>query len=380
MTELSPILQEYTKNHVVKYVNHFDSGKHFDRILINEATSLGLLEKIFTSDEKRLEGLYALAASTEEVSKYCGNTRNFFLVSCAMFGKTLEKFKDQNVYLNSVFSEIKNGAAIGAIAYTETSGSTNPKSLITHLSKVTDRNFVLQGHKTWITLGGIADYFLVACIFENELVTAVVPSSAKGVKIVLLDTLAGNRGSALAEIFFDKVILDKDQILPTMCLDSGWPTFEWIFSIGRVFAASSAIGLTKSCISMCFDRLNSRYSLGKKLIDNQIWQQDLAKINSQLRAVEAIRNVALNYLGENNFAFLNSDCIIAKNLGAEIAIQSSELNMKAHGAFGYFENENPNRLLREALSFEFIEGSSLVLNKKIFSQLAGSLILNRGYK
>nr|WP_255700985.1 acyl-CoA dehydrogenase family protein [Polynucleobacter sp. IMCC 29146] len=297
-----------------------------------------------------------------------------------MFGKTLERYQGENDYLNNVYSQIKIGGAIGSVAYTETGGNTNPKSLKTHLSKIADGSFILYGHKTWITLGGIADFFLVTCLYEGELAIAVVPSLAKGIKIDLIDSLAGNRGSALADITFDKVILDKNQILPTICSESSWPAFEWIFSVGRVYAASSAIGLTKSCISMCFDRLNSRHSLGKKFIENQIWQQELAKANSQLRAVEAIRNVALDYLGNNKYVFLNSDCTIAKNLGAEIAIQSSQLNLKAHGAFGYLENEEPNRLLREALSFEFIEGSSLVLNKKIFSQLVGNLIVNKGNK
>jgi len=375
--KLDSILQEYIKNHVVKHVKKFDSGTHFDRALVKTAVSLGLFEKFFPNSPNGQDGLRALSTTIEEVSKYCGNTRNFFLVSCAMFGKTIERCRSKSNYLDSVFNEIKNGEAIGSVAYTELEGSSNPKSFNTHLSNLGEGSLILNGNKTWITFAGIADYFLVACLYDGELVFVVVPSSAEGIKITLLDSLAGNRGSALAEITFNQVTVKNSQLLPIICIESGWPTFERIFSVGRVCAASSAIGLTKACIEMCFDRLNSRHSLGKKLIENQIWQQELAKNGSQLRAVEAIRNVALNYLDEDRFDFINSDCTVAKNLGAEIAILSSQLNVKAHGAYGYLENEDPNRLMREALSFEFIEGSSLVLNKKIFTQLAGKLLLNR---
>jgi len=371
-------LNLFIKTDVAKYVEAFDSGEIFDRAVLAGAINHGLLDAIFTSKGFANDGLFALAKILEDVSGVCGNSRNFFLVSCGMFGKALERFNKNNFFVEDVYEKIRNGVAIGAVAHTEKSGGSDHRIFKTRLTRSNTGDFVLNGHKTWITFAGIADYFLVSCFLGEDLVFVLVPKSSLGIEIKLIESLSGNRGSGIADINFDGVVIQKNQIMPSMCDESKWPIFEWIFSVGRVLAASSAIGLIKASIKMSFLRLKSRESFGKKLIESQVWQQELAEMSSQLRAIECLRDISLNYLDEFKYDFLNSDCSMVKNIASNLAIQAAQMNVRVHGAYGYLESEPPNRLLREAVSFEFIEGTNYVLNRKIFAQISGQMIVQSG--
>jgi len=87
--------------------------------------------------------------------------------------------------------------------------------------------------------------------------------------------------------------------------------------------------------------------------------------------------VSLDFLA-GQYDRLNSDCLIVKNLGAALANEAAQMNFIAHGANSYMDSSSSGRYLREALSFEFIEGCELVLNQKIYAQFAGRMISQNG--
>jgi len=170
-----------------------------------------------------------------------------------MFGKALEKLSHDNDFFKDIFSQVKAGNAIGAVALTEEYGGSDSKNFRSKLVEISKNCYELSGKKVWITLGGVANYYIVAAQLDGSVKLALIPAESKGLTFENMTGLIGNRGSAIAEINFESVKVQKFQILPETLID-GWPCSDWILSVGRVMAASSAIGLSKECLSDSFSR------------------------------------------------------------------------------------------------------------------------------
>ena len=328
-----------------------------------------------------------LARATFLASTKCCNLRNIFLVSFGMVGEILRccsvDSKLARDYLDSLF----RGQAVGALAVTEASGGTDHTKHKTTISLGPDDSLILNGAKTWITFGACCDFYVVQCEFDSVARMALVHANSPGVNRELISAPVGNRGSGVGTVIFKNVILTESQLLPIkirrVLNNSQSGTLELSprdigFKVGRLIAAASGLGLGTSCVDRAIRELRSRKSFGHSVIDQAGWKARLAQlINDRNILRSAILHSLENYEDQ---LFSHFDHWTPLKIAAtEFAKKSSQLFMEASGSRGYVDAHCSNRFVREALSFDFIEGATEPLKTKCFLDFQKEMLLGKLY-
>jgi alkylation response protein AidB-like acyl-CoA dehydrogenase len=360
LNELIDRVSNYIKSHVAVGAEEFDSG----RILsINDSSIVaraGLLEEYFHSDHSR--AVKALTTSIIRVSAHCGNLRNLFLVNFGMVGRLLHAVRARNITFNDAVARLIRGEMIGALAMTESRGGSNPRGFITRLSK-SKSGLLLDGEKTWITLGSIANFYIVQAWLNDVLVLIYVPADSKGISVSPIKAL-GARGSGLSLIRFDRVTVDEAHILPEFLTElNNTSTVDYLLRSGRYYAGASALGMGLSALHQTTITLSQRRNQKGPLIYQGDWESRI----SELYMMSVLLKKCTSNLQSTVFtqgSDIRPQETPFKILSTRFAIECTELLVKASGAEGYRESSFANRLFRESIAGEFIEGGNTVLTIK----------------
>jgi acyl-CoA dehydrogenase len=179
---------------------------------------------------------------------------------------------------DSYLPAVAKGEKIAAFALTEPTSGSDVANLETRA--IEDREgFTLDGAKTYISNGGIADFYVV---FAR---TGEVPG-AKGVSAFILD--AGTPGldaserihliapHPLATLKFDKVPLPRDALLGER--GQGFRQAMGTLDVFRTTVGAAALGFARRALDEATTRAMTRKSMGSTLADNAIVQTMLAEM------------------------------------------------------------------------------------------------------
>jgi acyl-CoA dehydrogenase len=166
----------------------------------------------------------------------------------------------------------RSGAAISAFALTEPqSGSDVAASTMT--ATADGNGFVLDGHKTWISNGGIADVYTVFARTGDApgakgLSAFVVPADTPGLNVQeRLETIAPH---PLATLHFDGVKVPGSALIGET--GRGFGIAMSVLDVFRSTVAAAALGFARRALDEAIDRVTSRKVQGAPLSDLQMVQ------------------------------------------------------------------------------------------------------------
>ena len=149
-------------------------------------------------------------------------------------------------------------------------------------AKRSGNGFVLDGAKTFVIDGHVADVLIVAARSEGGLTLFLVDPAAKGVTIertILLD--AHNA----ARITFDNVAIDADAVLGE--IDGGQTVLDAALDAGRVAVSAELLGCADEAFSRTMTYLKERKQFGKVIGEFQALQHRAAHLFSELEITRA---------------------------------------------------------------------------------------------
>ena len=228
-----------------------------------------------------------------------------------------------------------SGEIILAIGLTEPGGGSDLKELRTSAVQEGD-TFVVNGSKTFITNGHIADYVLLATKTDPSL-------GAKGVSLFMLDlTLPGvsrgrnlkkigNKAQDTAELFFEDVRIPADHMVGS--LNQGWEILmDGLVQERLVVAVRSAV-LAEVAVDQTIEYTKTRKAFGQTVFDFQNTQFKLAEMSADVEAARPFvdRCIELHARGE-----------LSMNVAAKAKLWTTELAdrvlddcLQLHGGYGY---------------------------------------------
>ncbi|MBP7370574.1 MAG: acyl-CoA dehydrogenase family protein, partial [Arenimonas sp.] len=143
---------------------------------------------------------------------------------------------------------IAEGTAIGAFALTEPQSGSDATAMRCRAVRRDDGSFVINGKKSWITSGPVANYIVLFCISNPE-------KGAKGISAFMIDTSKpgfsrgktepklGIRASATCEIEFQDYVAEANELLGQE--GEGFKIAMSVLDAGRIGIASQAVGLAR---------------------------------------------------------------------------------------------------------------------------------------
>ena len=266
------------------------------------------------------------------------------------------------------------GEQVGALAMSEANAGSDVVSMTLHAQRDGDR-YILNGNKMWITNGPDADVYVVyaktdpaaasrgisAFIVERD-----YPGFSRAPK---LDKL-GMRGSNTCELVFQDCAIPVENMLREE--GKGVEILMSGLDYERAVLSGGPVGIMQACIDEVLPYLHTRRQFGRPIGEFQLMQGKLADMYARLNASRAYLYAvaAACERGEET----RQDCAAVILYTAEQATQVALQAIQALGGYGYTNDANAGRLLRDAKLYEIGAGTSeirrMLIGRELFNASA----------
>ena len=266
----------------------------------------------------------------------------------------------------------RSGEAIAAFALTEQKSGSDVASIVTKASR--DGNgYVLDGEKTWISNGGVADLYVV---FAR---TGEAPG-AKGISaFIVAGDLAGLSVAErldvisphpLARITFDRVRVPATSIVGAP--GDGFKIAMATLDVFRATVAAAALGFARRALDETLKRVQGRRMFDGTLADLQLVQGSIAEMALDIDAA-ALLVYRAAWAKDGGAARVTREASMAKLFATERAQRVVDKAVQLHGGDGVRRGHIVERLYRDIRALRIYEGASEVQKVVIARQmLAGA--------
>lgn len=261
------------------------------------------------------------------------------------------------------------GVILGSFAMSEPEAGSDVAAIKLRADRTAD-GYVLNGEKTWVANGSIAD---VHCVLARTgegsgaigLSVFLVPASQPGLEI-------RERIEAIAPRAFAALRFDGCEV-PHECLlgrpGGGYAIVMDILERFRMTVGAAAVGYARRGFDAALERARSRPMLGGRLFDLQITKAKLADMEVALNAAALLVARAAWELDRGNARFARHSSM-AKLFATEQAQWVIDAAVQLFGAAGLVKNSVTERLYREIRSLRIYEGASEVQQMIIAGTMA----------
>jgi acyl-CoA dehydrogenase len=266
----------------------------------------------------------------------------------------------------------RTGTAIAAFALTEQKSGSD----VANLAMTAERDgngYVLDGEKTWISNGGIADLYVVfARTGEGPgakgLSAFLVPGDVTGLSVVeRLDVIAPH---PLARLKFDRVRLPAAAMIGTP--GEGFKIAMATLDVFRSTVGAAALGLARRALDETVARARTRQLFGGPLADLQMVQGYIADMAVDVDAA-ALLVYRAAWTKDNGAPRVTREASMAKLFATDRAQRVIDKAVQIHGGDGVRHGHIVERLYREIRALRIYEGASEVQKVVIARQtLAGA--------
>ncbi|MCT4558069.1 MAG: acyl-CoA dehydrogenase family protein [Pelagimonas sp.] len=264
------------------------------------------------------------------------------------------------------------GAAIAAFALTEPgSGSDVANSTMTAMRDGED--YVLNGEKTWISNGGIADVYTVFARSEaapgaKGLSAFVVPAEAPGLTVSeRLDTMAPH---PLATLQFQDCRIPAGAMIGAP--GQGFKIAMSVLDVFRTTVGAAALGFARRALDEAVSRVQSRRVQGAPLADLQMVQGHIADMALDVDAA-ALLIYRAAWTRDMGAPRITREAAMAKLFATDQAQKIIDTAVQLHGGDGVRSGEPVERLYREIRALRIYEGASDVQRVIIARQTLAEL-------
>jgi len=267
----------------------------------------------------------------------------------------------------SVLPAISSGKAISAGCYTEP----NHGSDITSLETMAVRNgdgWIINGTKTFITNGSIADVYIVLCQTDPAAQPAyrgqslfLVPRGTPGLETAEVGDKMGIRMTSTAEVSFSSVRVGADALIGQE--NRGFYQVLSFFDESRIEVAASAVGIAQGAFDRALQHAKQRKQFGQHIADFQVTQHKLADMATQIEAARLLTYQAAWHVDRGKpDAKLTA---MAKLYAGRTAVYVADEAVQIHGGYGYILEYEVERFYRDAKITEIYEGTKEIQKNTI---------------
>jgi alkylation response protein AidB-like acyl-CoA dehydrogenase len=277
--------------------------------------------------------------------------------------------KQRQIYL----PPIVRGEAISAGGYTEPDHGSDITRLSTTAVK-SDQGFIINGTKTFITNGMLADHFVVLCQSDPHadppyrgMSTFLVEKGTPGFEATELGNKMGIRMTSTAELSFSDVLVPSENLIGEE--NRGFYQVLNFFDESRIEIAAQALGIGQGAFDRALDYAKERQQFGRRIADFQVTQHKLADMHTMLETARLLTyKAAWNYDQDRIDPELTS---MAKMHAGSVSVKVADEAIQMFGGYGYITEYEVERFYRDAKIMEIYEGTREIQKNTIARALIG---------
>ncbi len=263
--------------------------------------------------------------------------------------------------------DVRSGNKIAAFALTEPDAGSDAAALTTTAEQV-DTSFVLNGEKTLISNGGIADYYTV---FAK---TGEAPGT-RGISAFVVDAdTAGLEISERIEVIaphpLARIRFNQCRIPKTQQIGSGGEGFKMAMATLDIFRSTvgaAALGFARHAMHEALNRTKSRQMFGAPMSKLQLIQAKLGEMSLDIDASSLLIYRAA-WTKDKGAERITKEAAMAKLFATEAAQRVIDEAVQIFGGSGVVSGFPVEQLYREIRALRIYEGASEVQKLIIAAQ------------
>jgi len=255
-----------------------------------------------------------------------------------------------------------SGEQIGAYSLSEPQAGSDAAALRCAAARSDDGGdggYVINGAKSWITHGGVADFYtLFARTGEGPRGVScfLVPGDLPGLSFGKPEEKMGLHAIPTTAAFYDHARIDADRRIGEE--GQGLQIAFSALDSGRLGIAAVAVGLAQAALDEATRYANERTTFGRKIIDHQ----GLGFLLADMAA--AVASARATYLDAARRRDLgrpySQQASVAKLIATDAAMKVTTDAVQVFGGVGYTRDFRAERYMREAKIMQIFEGTNQI--------------------
>jgi len=350
--------KKFLEGEVAPLVDQCEEENRFPAELFPKFGEMGYLGIIYPESLGGMDMGYAmLTLFAEELGKVCSGFAGSILAHMSIATLPIYLMGSEEIKQKFLPPAIR-GEKISAFGLTEPGSGSDAASIRTRSVKV-EGGYVLNGSKTFITNGPMADFVVVTTQTDPE-------KKHKGITLFLVEKgmkgftqgkpihKLGNRSSECGELFFEDCFVPDSYRLGEE--GTGFQTLMEALNGGRMVVGARSVGIAQAAFEAALKYSHEREQFGRPLFKFQITQSKLARMRTEIESSRLLCHYAA-WLGD-----LKKPCALeasmAKLKSTETAVWVTGEAVQILGGYGYTDEYPVERYFRDAKSMTIVEGTS----------------------
>jgi len=319
---------------------------------------------------------YALVL--ERLGREGTGVRTFFSGHISLGQLTVQKWGDEDQKIRHLVPATR-GQKVFAFGLTEPSAGSDPGSLQTSFEEK-GRDFILNGQKTWISNGSIADAVIIFAYPRGKregMCAFIVEKSSEGFSAKAIENKMGLFSSDTGTIYLDNCVVPKENLLGPR--GKGLSIAYSSLMSGRLSVAAGCVGVIQDCLDEAVRYAGVRFQHGKLIGKHQLVQRHIGIVATNLEASRWLTLRAANLKHKHDEQptdmkkrdVADSEIAKAKYYASGAAFDAANRAVQVMGASGFSLENRPARHLVDTRVCKIYEGTDEILEQKIALSVLG---------
>jgi len=353
----------------------YDKSGEFPWDNVQEINALGLNAMFIPEEYGGAPLSYACyLACVRELSQACASTgiiwaTNFHAIKPLMdFGNEEQKKR--------LLPRIAEGG-LASLVITEPTAGSDATGMKTTFTPDGD-SIIVNGSKIFISNGDVSDLYIMFGKWSEipgskESISAVVlEKGTPGFSVTGTEDKMGTRASGTASLAFDHARIPRANLL--CAPGDGLKILLASLNKSRPSVAAHALGIARAAFEDAIEYMNNRSQSGKRLLEFQGLQFNVADLAAELVLVESwLWRVA--QLIQDDASDVGIEASILKLKATDLAMRMATDAVQFLGGYGYCKDYRVERLMRDAKITQIWEGTN-----QVHRQLIGRSFLRKDKK
>jgi len=356
--ELRRVIRRFAETEIAPHVREWDDKCTFPTEIVRQLGQMGLLGVIFPPELGGSGmGYIEYVLAIEELSRVDGSVGIIVAAHNSLCTNHIFLAGNEEQHRQWV-TRLASGEWLGCWALTEPGSGSDALGARTTAVR-SDRGWVLNGTKTFITNGGHADCAVVLAVTDRAkqshgMTAFVVEKGTPGFHPGKKEDKLGLRASDTSELIFEDCLIPDENRLGVV--GEGFIDAMRVLDGGRISIAALALGIGRGAYDAALKYAQERHQFGEPISQFQAIQFKLADMATNL---EAARLLTLNAARMKNAGCKTTlESSMAKLFAGEAAVRICDECVQIHGGYGFIKDYPAEKFYRDVKLCTIGEGTS----------------------
>lgn len=363
-------IRDFAQSEIAPLSHPMDEKHEYDPGLIEKLFEMGVMAVDVPETYGGAGGNFFQAIlAVEEISRADASVGVLVDVQNTLFNNAIMRWGNED-QKREILGRSSSDTVV-AYALSEAGSGSDAFALAARARK-SDKGWVLDGQKLWITNAGEAGLFLIFANVDPEkgykgITAFLVDRNDPGFRVGKRESKLGIRASSTCELILEECEIPEDRVLGEV--GKGYKIAIETLNEGRIGIGAQMLGVAGAALEAARNYTTERKQFGKEISRFQAVQHQLAHCATRLEAATLlVYNAArLRDAGE---PFIR-EAAMAKLYSSDAAEYVTSAAVELFGGYGYTTEYPVEKLYRDAKIGKIYEGTSFMQLNTIAKLLLG---------